>query len=203
MNKILTDCDGVLLDWNSAFDKHMLENYDLGVVNPDTYCIGTRFGKTAKEGRKFVLEFNSSEGVDDLKPLPGAVEAIEKLVQGHNARFDVISALSADPAKRDARHANLVRYFGDVFDEVYCHDSTTSKAQYLQMYDPGHVWLEDHTVNAAIGQALGMHSLVLIHDYNRDEAMELMVQKKVSGCASSWPELLIAIEMEIIRDRVS
>lgn len=200
MTKILTDCDGVLLDWNSAFDEYMKTEYGLDVVNEATYCIGTRFGLTPQEGRKHILAFNASEYVDNLKPIPGAQEAVAKLVECHNARFDVISALSDDPAKRDARHKNLVRYFGDVFDNVYCHGSTTSKAQYLQMYDPGHIWLEDHTVNAAIGSALGMKSLVLVHDYNRDETMQLMVEKKVTGCAASWPELLIAIEMEIIRD---
>lgn len=194
--KILTDCDGVLLDWCAGFDMYMLEKYEMELQVPETYCIGARFGKSPEFGKEMVLEYNSTDAIGNLKPVPGAVEAIKHLNEAYGMRFDVITAFSDDPDMREARVDNLHRYFGDVFDDVHAHSFTTSKSSYLKMYDPGHIWIEDHVVNAALGQELGHKALVLTHPYNLSETVQLKAEDKITGWADDWDELASIIERE-------
>lgn len=199
-NHILTDCDGVLLDWNTAFDKYMLSEHDAVVKNDNTYCIGSRYGWEPEAGLAEVLKFNASDAVHDLKPIPGAVEAIKILNEVYNCRFTIISSLSDDPKKRDAREENVKRYFGDVFEDVICMKLTRTKADVLREYPAGMIWLEDHATNAAIGHALGHQSHLLAHSYNQDEASELLVENKIDGYHMNWPHMLVAIIKEIEND---
>lgn len=197
MTHILTDCDGVLLDWNTAFDKYMLLEHGAEVLNDYTYCIGTRYGWRPEAGIAEVLKFNSTKAVHDLDPIPGAVEAMKVLNEAYGCRFTVVSSLSDDPKKRDARENNLVDVFGNVFDDVICLKLTRTKADVLREYPRGTVWLEDHAANAAIGHALGLRSHLLAHNYNRDEATELLVENKIDGYHNNWSEMLLAIIKDI------
>jgi len=197
LTHILTDCDGVLLDWSTAFDKYMLLQHGLDVIHDSTYCIGKRYGISPDAGRDAVLIFNTTDAVHDLKPVPGAVEAMRILNEVYECRFTVVSSLSDDPKKRDAREKNLVDTFGDIFDDVICLKLTRSKADVLKNYPTGTIWLEDHATNAALGHSLGLRSHLLAHSYNRDEAAELLVENKIDGYHNNWPEMLTAIIKDI------
>jgi hypothetical protein len=43
MKKILSDCDGVLLDWAYSFDKWMKFHFDLEVTDYSKYDVGERY----------------------------------------------------------------------------------------------------------------------------------------------------------------
>ena len=194
--KILTDCDGVLLDWLGSFDQWMLEEHNKEVVNERVYCIGGRYGESPQYGKERVLEFNGSDAVDYLSPMPGAVRAVETLgAKGHT--FDVITAFSDDPVRIEKRRELLEEHFGNVFGELHSHSFTTSKYPYLELYEPGHIWIEDNAANAAIGQALGHRSFLLTHPYNEDEGQELLIENKISGVSDNWHDLLQSILKEL------
>ena len=52
MKKILTDCDGVLLDWAYSFEKWMKFHFDLTVVDQTEYDIAKRYQSDDPELQK-------------------------------------------------------------------------------------------------------------------------------------------------------
>ena len=68
---ILTDADGVLLDWEYAFDVYMRQHgfnkVDGGNLK---YNIGTRYGIDTDQGKKLIKIFNESASIGFLPP-PG------------------------------------------------------------------------------------------------------------------------------------
>ena len=57
-NIILTDCDGVLCDWEYAFRHWMQLHKKLKPTNPHEYNVGAQFGITRAEGKKLDRKFN-------------------------------------------------------------------------------------------------------------------------------------------------
>ncbi len=68
--KIVADCDGVLLNWEYAFDCWINEKgfYKLPGTE-DEYHIGNRYGITTDKGRALVKEFNQSAAIGFLPAL--------------------------------------------------------------------------------------------------------------------------------------
>ena len=79
---ILTDVDGVLLEWEHHFTKWMLQRtlfdergsryypYSLLPDKQNTYEMAERFGLTIKEIRKEIREFNRSAWMGTQRPMP-------------------------------------------------------------------------------------------------------------------------------------
>ena len=59
---ILTDVDGVLLNWEFAFHTWMEEHGQRAAEGHEfKYCVGKRFGIDPKEGKRFINFFNQLE----------------------------------------------------------------------------------------------------------------------------------------------
>ena len=76
MNKdkiILTDCDGVILDWEEGFSVWM-EHHGHEKVEGYQYLynIGQRYGMSSEAGNKLVKQFNESAAIGFLPPLRDA-----------------------------------------------------------------------------------------------------------------------------------
>ena len=76
MNKdkvILTDCDGVVLDWEEGFSVWM-EHHGHSKVDgyQYMYTIGDRYGMSYEAGSKMVKQFNESAAIGFLPPLRDA-----------------------------------------------------------------------------------------------------------------------------------
>lgn len=166
---ILTDCDGVLLDWEYSFKVWMLHRgYE--VVNDGEYKIDVMFGLDKKEAKSLIRQFNESAAIGFLPPLRDAAYYVRKLHEEHGFVFHCLTSLSTDPSAQRLRQMNLDKVFGKgVFEKLVCADTGADKDDILEPYrDSGCIWVEDKPENAVLGNALGLKSILFGHDHNAD-----------------------------------
>jgi FMN phosphatase YigB (HAD superfamily) len=166
---ILTDCDGVLLDWEWAFKVWMTERgYVQRPDAKDYYKINEQFENLgAMEAKKFTKLFNESAAIGFLPPLRDSVYWVKRLNEEHGYRFHAITSLSTDANAIKLRKMNLAKYYGDVFDEVICLPTGSDKHDALEPYrDSGLFWIEDKPENSDLGHDVGLKSILLEHGHN-------------------------------------
>ena len=96
MNKtILTDCDGVLLDWENSFHEWMYDNGYKKVVE-GVYEMEVAYGIAKADCKKLVKQFNQSAWMCCLPALRDARSGVAKLVEA-GYKFTCITSLSLDP----------------------------------------------------------------------------------------------------------
>jgi len=168
--KIITDCDGVLLDWVFAFDVWMSEQGYQKLPDANQHFYQTkRYAISEQDALNFVKRFNESGSVGYIPAYKDAVEYVTKFAkQGY--RFEVISSLHMDKYAQKLRIENLKHLFGDVFDYIDCSlDFTKGKKNILsQRYiNTGYIWLEDSVSHAEAGDEIGMTTYIFDHPYNQ------------------------------------
>lgn len=168
-NIILVDADGVLLNWEFAFDVWMQEHgHKIVPGNEKKYSIGKRYGIDDSVGRKLVKIFNESAAVGFLPPLRDAMYYVKKLHEEHGYIFRCITSLSLDKNAGKLRRMNLEKLFGPtVFDDIVCLDTGADKDSALEQYrDSGYWWIEDKIENAEVGLRLGLRPILVEHGHN-------------------------------------
>lgn len=169
LNKvILTDCDGVLLNWEYAFSVWMeRHNYTIK-GDPYVYDIGERYGISNEEKKRLVKFFNESSAIGYLPPLRDAMYYVDLLHRKHGYVFHCITSLSLEPTAQRLRINNLKKLFGEsVFEKFVFLDTGADKDEALEPYrDKGYLWLEDKIENAELGNRLGLQSILIEHGHN-------------------------------------
>lgn len=166
---ILTDCDGVLLDWEWAFHIWMQERGYVQRPNAkDYYKIHEQFEDlTWPEAKKFTKLFNESAAIGFLPALRDATYYVKRLHEEHGYRFRVITSLSKDQNAIKLREMNLRKIFKDAIEEVICLDTGADKDEALAPYkDSGLWWIEDKPENSDVGHRLGLKSILVEHGHN-------------------------------------
>ena len=168
MKLILTDCDGVLLDWNATFIEWMaLQGYE--EVRTDVYGINERYGIDKKKSKELVREFNESAAIGFLRPFRDALYYVRRMYEEQGYQFRVITSLSKDPWAVKAREANLKQFFGDAIESVICLECGADKDEALAPYQgSGMVFIEDKPENAEVAKALGLRAILVEHEHNMD-----------------------------------
>ena len=169
---ILTDVDGVLLDWVHSFTQWMERHGYAQVANGESeYDIGTRFNLEFEEKERLVRMFNESAWIRKLPPLRDAIKYVRKLHEEHGYIFRVISSLSTDPYAGHLRTKNLIEMFGPTVFESYVYvDTGADKDEALEPYrNTGCWWIEDKVENAVLGRTLGLDSILVNHPFNKDQ----------------------------------
>lgn len=171
---ILTDCDGVLLNWRDAFDAWMMREKNIfagGDVN--LYDQAVRYDLPPEEIFDHIKQFNSSANMGFLPPLYDSVKYVRKLHEEHGFKFTVITSLSLNQFAIKLRMQNLHNIFGEhVFDEIVCLDTGADKDEILKQYaewNPGAFWLEDKVKNAIEGRKHGLRSYLMKHVHIKTE----------------------------------
>lgn len=166
---ILTDCDGVLLEWSAAFTKYLAERHDMHVVNADVYSMSKMYDVDYDVMRPLVCEFNKSQEMLELAGHKDAVHYVRKLVS-EGWKFVVITSQTDDKFGAAFRRTNLMLLFGsDAFKEVKILGCGDDKDEALEPYkDSGLYWVEDKPENADLGASLGLKSLLMKHNHNED-----------------------------------
>jgi hypothetical protein len=166
---ILTDVDGVLLNWNDAFDNHMASlGYNLLPENANRYSLSKRFNVERSKMDDIVTEFNQSDAILKLEPFRDAVKGMS-LLASIGFRFVAVTNIGDSGASKHRRTTNLLNVFGDVFDSVICLPIGVSKYSTLAEWeDSGLYWIEDKFSNALDGHSLGLKSILIDADYNKD-----------------------------------
>lgn len=168
---ILTDADGVLLDWEYAFDIY-LQTHGFNKVKGGEfkYNIGQRYGIDQDQGKKLIKIFNESASIGFLPPLRDAMYYIKRLHEEHGYVFHCITSLSKDKNAQELRKMNLKKLFGKTaFDKFIFLDTGADKDAVLEKYkDLGYYWIEDKIDNAVAGNQVGLNSILMEHGHNMD-----------------------------------
>ena len=187
---IVTDVDGVLLNWEDAFQVWMehqgfkkVKNYKL------IYNASEQFGLTLEEGRKWVKIFNQSAAIGFLPPLRDAQEIVSLLHNNHGYRFAVCTSLSKDKSAQALRTRNLKKIFGDVFEEFVYLDTGADKDEALYKLAKkyrGCLWVEDKLENCFAGAAVDFEPILMEHGYNMNKEHDFFVAK-------DWEDIYLKI----------
>lgn len=164
---ILTDCDGVLVDWDTAFGRFMSERGHPRIPETDTeYNINLRHNITTHRAMSYIKEFNESEDIAHLSPFADSVQHV-RLLFDLGFKFIVITSISSHPNAKIYRTNNLIDLFGNVFEDIHCIEQGASKANILMNWaDTGYFWIEDHMRQAEAGYEAGLKTILINHPYN-------------------------------------
>ena len=188
MNKIiLTDVDGVLLNWEWAFTTWMEQHGYTQVENGNQYYnVYERFGITQAEGKAQVKIFNESAAIGFLPALRDSMYYVKRLHEEHGYVFRAITSLSLDPSAYKLRKMNLEKLFGKtVFDDLLCLDTGADKDEALDPYsDSGLFWIEDKMENAIAGLEVGLNPILIEHGYNMNYSVPVGMKKCLN-----WKEI--------------
>ena len=166
---ILADCDGVLVDWEWAFNVWMQEHgFEPVPGNKLNYDMDVRYGIPKEQVRKLIRLFNESAAIGFLPALRDAMYYVKRLHEEHGYVFHCITSLSRDENAGKLREMNLSKLFGNqAFERIVCLDTGADKHEALEEYkDSGCWWLEDKPENAVVGHAAGLRSLLVEHGHN-------------------------------------
>ena len=166
---ILTDADGVLLDWEYAFDVWM-QQHGFNKIDALKYNIGKRYGIDNDQGRKLIKIFNESAHIGFLPPLRDAMYYVKRLHEEHGYVFHCITSLTKDENAQELRKMNLRKLFGNTaFEKFIFLDTGADKDEVLEQYrNTGYWWIEDKIVNCQVGTSLGLKSLLMEHGHNME-----------------------------------
>ena len=188
MNKIiLTDVDGVLLNWEWAFTTWMEQHGYTQVENGNTYYnVYERFGISEAEGKQQVKIFNESAAIGFLPALRDSMYYVKRLHEEHGYVFRAITSLSLDPSAYKLRKMNLEKLFGSTaFEDILCLDTGADKDEALDPYsDTGLFWIEDKMENAIAGLEVGLNPILIEHGYNMDYSVPVGMKKCLN-----WKEI--------------
>lgn len=170
LNKvILTDCDGVLLNWEYAFNTWMKRHgYTMKEDGHLHYDMGDRYGLTSQRKTELIKFFNESSAIGFLPPLRDAMYYVDLLHRKHGYVFHMITSLSLEPSAQQLRIENTKKLFGETAFEkfVFC-DTGADKDEALSPYmNSGYMWIEDKVENAVLGLEYGLNSVIMEHGHN-------------------------------------
>jgi len=178
---ILTDVDGVLLEWEHHFTKWMLQRtlfdekgaryhpYRLLPNKENTYEMAERFGLTKPEIRKEIREFNRSAWMGTQRPMYNSQTWV-KLLAAEGWTFIPITSQTSDKPAQELRKRRLGELFGDhVFTNYHILGTGADKDSALaEFHGTGLYWVEDKPHNALAGLNYGLKPILIDHPYNRD-----------------------------------
>lgn len=182
---ILTDVDGVLLDWATGFDNWMMaQGFQHVPGNEHAYLIDQRFIDVEyDQSKKLIRAFNESTDVGELMPLRDSIDGM-RMLSSKGYTFGVISSHSDVDHACKQREDNLLRNFGDVF-EFFIHLPTgADKDDALDKFrGTNYWWIEDKAENALAGRDRGLRSLLMHHEFNADDVLDGVTRVK------NWREI--------------
>lgn len=164
---ILVDCDGVLFDWEYAFD-HWMSRHGFEIVKPGEYLMNVKYNMEPTEAKRLIRMFNESAWIRKLPPLRDSIKYVKKLHEEHGFIFHAITSLSNDDYSQHLRTKNLIETFGPTVFERYVYlDTGADKDEALAPYkDSGCYWVEDKPQNVDCGINLGLNGILVAHDHN-------------------------------------
>lgn len=166
---ILTDCDGVLMNWEYAMNVWMqTQGYKIVDDGQQHYDMKDRYNLPSSVSRRLVRQFNESAAMGFLPPLRDAMYYVDLLHRKHGYTFHMITALSNDEHAQMLRIQNCKKLFGETaFTKFIFCDTGEDKDEVLEPYrDSGLLWIEDKLLNAQTGDRLGLESIMVEHAHN-------------------------------------
>lgn len=175
-NILLSDVDGVLLNWEDSFEEWM---YFRHKISRTTYTefdhrgfdIAKSFGINTDEAYEFIKEFNTSDEMTRIPPLRDAVKYVRKLYEEHGIVLHCITNFGVDAAAQKKRDRNLYDVFNGAIRGVIYLPHSASKEEALKLYSGrGLTFVEDRMDNVDLAESLDIRGILMQHDYNKDYA---------------------------------
>jgi FMN phosphatase YigB (HAD superfamily) len=166
---VLTDVDGVLLDWELSFNQWMTRTgYPL--VNCSVYHIDIRHNISRALAKTLVAEFNESLEIQTIPALRDAAEVVAALHHKHGYKFRCITSLSSSAQAYNNRLVNLHAVFPpSAIDHLVCLETGACKRDALSQYANTKLyWIEDKVENIEVGAELGLLPILVEHSYNQE-----------------------------------
>lgn len=167
MNKtILTDVDGVILDFLGAFEQWVIQQgYDINenAIGHD-FDLSLAF-KDDVDAIQVIRDFFNTDMASNLMPLR---ESNIHLGELNDNGYDFI-AITACPNLDDVlenRKNNIKNAIGFDFKQIIGAGFLSGKKDILSRYSPS-VWVEDNLDHAIIGAELGHQVFLIDHPYNQ------------------------------------
>ena len=165
---ILTDCDGVLLDWAKTFNKWAADRGYVE-VRSDVYDMHLCYDISKSEAKKIIRQFNESAAICQLDTFRDSKFYVKRIHEELGYKFRVITSLSLCPYSIEARRINLQTHFGDVIESLVSLDTGADKDSELEQYKgSGLWWIEDKPENSIAGRNVGLKSILIDHNHNID-----------------------------------
>jgi len=167
---MLVDADGVLFNWEYAFNLFMEEHgFEATKDAKLIYNIAFRYDIPEKQGKTMIKHFNESAMIGFLPPLRDAQEYVTKLAD-EGWDFICITSLSHNKYAQKLRRRNLDKIFGCIFKDVIFLGTGADKDKVLEQFEGSNLWwVEDKVENALEGEKVGLRGLVMEHGYNMND----------------------------------
>ena len=183
MDKVLlTDVDGVLLDWETAFDNYAKEQgYTFKPGWETVYSIGEQLGIGQEEGTRLINNFNHSAGFEFLTPYRDSVEGVKRF-KDNGWYIIAITTAGEHPDTYPMRKRNLDAVFGPgAINELYVLPLHGDKGVQLKNYRNLY-WIEDKPSNAELGLKYGLYPMLMDNKHNKN-------YKGVVPRVNTWEEI--------------
>ena len=167
---ILTDVDGVLLEWEFHFIKWMVSRgYKLKENFKSEYDMQKRFADHNVDIKTKIREFNKSAWMGTQSPMPESQTWV-KLLHAEGWTFIPISSQTSDIPAQELRKRRLEELFGkQVFSNYHILGTGADKDSALaEFHNTGLYWVEDKPKNALAGLNYGLTVLLYDRPYNQD-----------------------------------
>ena len=157
---LLTDIDGVVLDWSGHFNRYLKQHYpDLELMDP------TQFDQKQQIGQ-LIEGFNKTAWIGFLQPLRDAADVLPKFKQ-QGWTVIACTSMGSDQYANSLRKMNIENHFPNVFDRVDIIPFMEPKHEWLSQYKgSGATWVEDKWSNALAGVDQGLNTYLMRHEYN-------------------------------------
>lgn len=169
---ILTDCDGVLLQFEKPFRQWMTKKGFQLSNDYRSYYLHHHFNNLpSSDLSSLVNEFVTSDDFAQLPPLRDSKFYVNRLHQEFGFQFHVITSIGLDPKSKQLREENLKQVFGSAVSQVTCVDLAAGKEAALLPYINSNLtWIEDKWENYMTGKILGLNSILMRHSHNVERA---------------------------------
>ena len=167
---ILTDVDGVLLEWENHFTKWMISRgAKLKNEFKAEYDMQRRFVDATEDIKLAIREFNKSAWMGTQPPMPESQTWV-KLLHAEGWTFIPISSQTSDIPAQELRKRRLEELFGEyAFYNFHILETGQDKDDVLaEFHGTGLWWVEDKWTNALAGLKYGLKPLFIDHPYNRE-----------------------------------
>ena len=165
---ILTDVDGVLLEWERHFREWMCgKGYTQKPGAEKRYSMWQRYGISIEEKERLVREFNASAWMGIQEPMPESQTWV-KLLAAEGWTFIPITSQTRDIPAQQLRKRRLEELFGPIFQNYFILDTGADKDSALaEFHGTALWWIEDKWTNAKAGLDYGLKPLLYNHTYNQ------------------------------------
>lgn len=187
---ILTDVDGVLLNWHSMFRRWMSEQGFVEDTESRCYSLAKKYKMEDASMAAMVRQFNKSAAVGFCPPERDAMHYVRRLGE-RGYKFIAITAMGGDRYSEQLRIQNLERVFGHVFINHHFVDLNASKDHVLELFHGSEYWwIEDKLSNAEAGLKYGLRPILIRHDHNSHcDSDDILI-------VDSWKEAFVHITGE-------